>query len=136
MSDAKGGAKGSEMSDAKGGVMSDGDFARRKTVRLTTRGRKSGQARAVTIWFIASGPRAIRVQHVAAKPANWYRNLVATSAVAIDFGDGPIEARGTPITDPAGVASVIAAVRKKYWMAWLIQWLGKPQNAVAAEITW
>jgi deazaflavin-dependent oxidoreductase (nitroreductase family) len=128
MSDAKGGAKG--------GVMSGADFAGRKTVRLTTRGRKSGQARTVTIWFIANGPRSIRVQHVAAKPANWYRNLVATPAVTIDFGDGPIEARGTPITDPAGIAAVIAGVRKKYWMAWLIQWLGKTDAAVAAEITW
>jgi len=116
--------------------MSGGDFARRKTVRLTTRGRKSGQARAVTIWFVANGARAIRVQHVAAKPANWYRNLVATPAVTIDLGDGPIEARGTPITDPAGVTAVIAAVRKKYWMAWLIQWLGKSETAVAAEISW
>lgn len=116
--------------------MSGADFARRKTVRLTTRGRKSGQPRTVTIWFIATGPRTIRVQHVAGKPAQWYRNLVATPAVTVDFGDGPIEATARPIAERAGVEAVIAAVRRKYWTAWLIQLLGKRETAVAAEITW
>jgi hypothetical protein len=44
---------------------------------------------------------------------NWYRNLVATPAVTIDFGDGPIEARAMPITDPAGVADAVAAARQR-----------------------
>ena len=112
------------------------DLAARKTVRLTTRGRKSGQPRTVTVWFVEAGPRRIRVQHVARKPAQWYRNLLADPAVSVDFGAGPIAARATPITDPAAIQAVLAAIRARYWSARLIQWLGRKAAPVAAEITW
>lgn len=113
-----------------------GDLGRRKTLRLTTRGRKSGEPRTVTIWFVAAGPRHIEVQHVATAPAQWYRNLLRDPAVQIDFGDGPIAARATPITDPAAIRDVLARIRRKYWTAPLIQWLGRKSTPVAATITW
>jgi deazaflavin-dependent oxidoreductase (nitroreductase family) len=112
------------------------DLPRRKTVRLTTRGRKSGQPRTVTIWFVVDGPGRVRVQHVAPKPAQWYRNLVVHPDVTVDFGDGPIAARATPITDPAEIRRVLAAVRSRYWTAPIIQWLARRASPVAAEITW
>jgi deazaflavin-dependent oxidoreductase (nitroreductase family) len=114
----------------------DSAFADKKTVRLTTRGRTSGEPRPVTIWFVADGPRRILVQHVTSAPANWYRNLLKHPDVSLDFGEGPIDARATPITDPQRVRQVLAAVRRKYWSAWLVQLLGRKDRAVAAEITW
>ena len=111
-------------------------YASKKTVRLTTRGRSSGQPRPVTIWFVADGPRRILVQHVTRAPANWYRNLLRYPGVTIDFGDGPIEAQAAPITDPHRIGEVLDAVRRKYWSAWLVQLLGRRSNAVAAEISW
>ena len=116
--------------------MSDADFAAKKTVRLTARGRKSGTPRPVTIWFVADGPRRILVQHATGAAANWYHNLVKDPAVTVDFGDGPINARATPITDPERIQQVLAAVRRKYWAAWLIQLLGRRSKALAAEISW
>lgn len=110
--------------------------SRRKTVRLTTRGRKSGQPRTVTIWFVVEAPRRVRVQHVSPTPAQWYRNLLAEPQVTLDFGDGPIAARATPITDAAEIQRVLAAVRQRYWTAPLIQWLGRRATPVAAEIAW
>jgi deazaflavin-dependent oxidoreductase (nitroreductase family) len=111
------------------------DFAARKTVRLTTRGRKSGQPRTVTIWFVAAGPHRIRVQHVSG-PAQWYRNLLADPAVSVDFGDGEIAARATPVHSPDAVQEILAQIRSKYWTARLIQWLGRKTKPVAAEISW
>ena len=116
--------------------MSEADFTAKRTVRLTTRGRKSGAPRTVTIWFVADGPRRILVQHATGAAANWYHNLVKEPAVTIDFGNGPITARATPITDPARIQQVLAAVRRKYWSAWLIQLLGRRSHALAAEISW
>jgi deazaflavin-dependent oxidoreductase (nitroreductase family) len=116
--------------------MSDVDFAAQKTVRLTTRGRKSGAPRTVPIWFVADGPRRILVQHVTRSPANWYRNLLKDPAVSIDFGNGAISARATPITDRERIHQVLNAVRRKYWSAWLVQLLGNRAHAVAAEISW
>jgi deazaflavin-dependent oxidoreductase (nitroreductase family) len=117
-------------------MASDAEFARKKMVRLTTRGRKSGAPRTVPIWFVAAGARTILVQHATSAPANWYRNLVADGTVSVDFGDGPIRAHATPITDAARIGDVLAQVRKKYWSAWLIQRLGRRTTPLAAEITW
>lgn len=111
-------------------------LARLKTVQLTTRGRRSGRPRTVTVWFVASGARRIAVQHASRRPAHWYWNLVAEPAVTLDFGDGPLAARAAPIEDPGRVREVLAQVREKYWAAWLIQLLGRGASPLAAEITW
>jgi deazaflavin-dependent oxidoreductase (nitroreductase family) len=116
--------------------MAEADFAQRKTVRLTTRGRKSGQPRTVTIWFVADGPQRILVQHVSSGPAQWYRNLSKDPAVSLDFGRGSVAARAKPITDRSRIREVIVAVRRKYWTAWLVQLFGNDSKAVAAEISW
>ena len=117
-------------------MASDTSFAAKKTVQLTTRGRKSGTPRTVPIWFVTAGPRTILVQHATSAPAQWYRNLVADGAVTVDFGGGPITAQATPITDPARIRDVLVEVRKKYWSAWLIQLLGRKATPLAAEIRW
>jgi deazaflavin-dependent oxidoreductase (nitroreductase family) len=116
--------------------MTTAGFAARKTVRLTTRGRKTGEPRTVTIWFVADGPRRILVQHATRAQANWYRNLLADPVIVIDFGDGPISARAAPIAARERIQEVLALVRRKYWSARLIQWIGRRSNPVAAEITW
>ncbi|MBX3026679.1 nitroreductase family deazaflavin-dependent oxidoreductase [bacterium] len=112
------------------------DPRRRKTVRLTTRGRKSGQPRTVSLWFVIQGPRTVRVQHASPAPAQWYRNLVADPHVTLDFGDGPIAALARPLTDAEDVQNVLAAIRRRYWTARLIQWLGRRATPIAAEISW
>lgn len=116
--------------------MTADEFAAQKTVRLTTRGRRSGSARTVTLWFVADGPRRILVQHASRARASWYHNLLGDPAVSLDFGAGSISARATPITEPARIQHVLAMVRRKYWTAWLIQLLGRRAQALAAEITW
>lgn len=109
-------------------------FSRRRTVRLTTKGRRSGQSREVTVWFVLDGPHTLLIQHVAKKPAQWYRNLCADPNVVVDFGNWPIEATATPITDRAAVAEVMERVAAKYWTYRLIRLFGNPESAVAARI--
>lgn len=108
-------------------------YARRSTVQLTTVGRTSGQRRTVKIWFVVAGPGRIAVQHVRPPLANWYKNLVKTPAVEVDFGSGPLAARATPVTDRGEINSILAAIRHKYLIAWLLQAFGT-RHAVAAEI--
>lgn len=108
--------------------------AAKRDVRLTTRGRKSGQPRTVTIWFVNSDRDSIYVQHSSRRPAHWYRNLLAEKRVEVDFGDGPLVAEANPITDPAGVREVRRLIRRKYRLAWVFQLLGWGAPSVAAEI--
>jgi deazaflavin-dependent oxidoreductase (nitroreductase family) len=111
------------------------DVGKRKTVKLTTRGRKSGTPRDVTIWFAVAGRRTIHVQHASVPAAQWYKNLLADPRVEVDFGDGPRAARARPLEDPDQVRQVLRRIRRKYWMAWAIQLMGRGAAAVAAEIT-
>jgi len=110
-------------------------YAKRKTITLTTKGRKSGQARAVTIWFAVVAPNEIVVQHASAPVANWYRNLQSDPGVTVDFGDGPIAGAAASITEPAQIAEVLAKIRAKHWLAGpIIQFMGRKAEKVAARI--
>jgi deazaflavin-dependent oxidoreductase (nitroreductase family) len=109
--------------------------AKKKLVRLTTRGRKSGKPRTVEVWFVVADSQSVYVQHASRGPAQWYRNLVQDPGVTLDFGDKPLPARAEPIGEPERVREVLRLIRRKYPMAWLIQLLGVGHRAVAAKIT-
>lgn len=109
-------------------------YARRSTVRLTTRGRRSGRPHTVTIWFVVADQRRLYVQHARGPTADWFKNLRRNPAVDVDLGEGPLPATAREITDPAGVARVLRLIRRKYWFAWVFQVLGMTRQAVAAEI--
>ena len=114
--------------------MSADGWDRKRTVRLTTRGRKSGKQRTVTVWFVPAGPRSVFVQHASRQKAQWYANLSRDPAVTLDFGSGPVSCSAKPIEDPERVRAVLEMVRRKYWTAWLIQLIGRGAQPVAAEI--
>jgi deazaflavin-dependent oxidoreductase (nitroreductase family) len=107
---------------------------RARVVRLTTRGRKSGQPRTVTIWFVAAGPSSIYVQHASRAPAQWFENLRRDPNVSLDFVQGPVQAVAKPIEDPGHIQRVLRLIRRKYLLAWVFQLLGFGRQAVAAEI--
>lgn len=110
-------------------------YANKKSMTLTTIGRKSGQPRSVTVWFVVTGPDEIVVQHATAPVAQWYRNLEQNPEVTVDFGEGPIRGSGEPIRDSAGIADVLRRIRSKHWLAGpLIQFKGRNAEKVAARI--
>lgn len=105
-----------------------------RTLRLTTRGRRSGQPRTVRIWYVEEAPGTYLVQHQSPRPAQWYRNLLSCPDVEIDLGSGARKARAEPITDRDAIDDVLARIRSKYPSAWLFRLLGWRRNAVAARI--
>lgn len=109
------------------------EVAKRRTVRLTTTGRRTGQPRTVKIWFVVTGPREIAVQHVQGDSANWYRNLLRNPGVMVDFGDGPLRGRARPVEVREEIEQIIRRIRRKYPLAWLFQLLGT-SRAVAVRI--
>lgn len=109
--------------------------ARRSTLRLTTRGRRSGEPRTVTVWFVVTGPRTLRVQHVRPDGAHWYRNLCADPAVEIDLGAGPRPGTARPLLERGEIDGVLAAIRRKHWLLAPFVQRGDTSRAVAAEIT-
>lgn len=109
-------------------------YGRRSTLRLTTRGRRSGRLHTVTIWFVVADQQRLYVQHARGPTADWFKNLRKNPAVEVDLGEGPLPATAREITDPAEVARILRQIRRKYWFAWVFQVLGMTRQAVAAEI--
>lgn len=115
--------------------MNASPLPRRRTVQLTTRGRKTGQPRTVRVWYVQTAPDALCVQHSSAAPAHWYKNLLANPEVSVDFGSGPVAARAEPILEPGEIRDVLRRVRRKYPLAFVFQLLGRGRTPAVARIT-
>jgi deazaflavin-dependent oxidoreductase (nitroreductase family) len=101
------------------------EVAREKELRLTVRGRRSGQPRTVTIWFAVDGD-AIAVGSLR-DDRNWIRNTRATSEVEAEIGGrrwtGRIRA-----TEPEEHARIRSAMARKYLPFRIASWLGLGQK--------
>ena len=98
--------------------MSAIDFAaldRHWNCRLTTRGRKTGQERTVTIWF-ALGDGVVFLTGDAKEP-NWLRNARANPDVVVKIGSTRLRGRARVVTDPAEAESVRQRFVRRYLLA-------------------
>jgi deazaflavin-dependent oxidoreductase (nitroreductase family) len=92
------------------------------TLELTTIGRKSGQPRTVTIWFVY-GDR-LYVQSGKDGKTDWYQNLLKTPAVTVKVGEREMQGQAQPVEDPAEAARVHDLFKQKYLSARVMSWFG------------
>lgn len=73
---------------------SDGPFAGRPLLLLTTIGAKSGQRRTTPIMYVPDGERLLVIASNAGAPAHpdWYRNLLAHPQVTVEVGTDTFDA--------------------------------------------
>ena len=100
-------------------------IAPEKQCRLTTRGRRSGQPRSVTIWFVVDGD-AIAVGSLK-NDRNWIRNALANPEVELEIGGRRLAGRLRPTSAPEH-SRVRAAMARKYLAFRIASWLGLGQN--------
>jgi hypothetical protein len=93
------------------------------TLRITTRGRRTGKRHTVPIWFVADGG-TLYLGTLNAK-RDWVRNLTKTPTIELDIGGLRLCGNGRAVTDPAVDARVRELLAAKYWMAWIGSWFGK-----------
>jgi len=98
--------------------------AEASTVALTTIGRKSGEPRTVTIWFVVDAQGRLYVQSGSGGTTDWYQNLRQTPAVSLLIGELEMTARAEPIDDAAEIARVHELYRQKYLRARITGWFG------------
>lgn len=96
---------------------------RQSTVRLTTTGRKSGQPRTATIWFVHDRGK-IYVQAGKGGDTDWFRNLLKYPEVTLDFGSLAVRGRAHPLDDSAEAERVHSLFRQKYLLARVSTWFG------------
>ena len=100
---------------------------------LVTRGRRSGELRAITIWFAAVG-RTIYMLSGGGDAAHWVRNLRADPAVAVHVGGRQLTGRARVVTpDEPADAAAREAIAAKYGTTGLKTWL-RTSLPVAIEL--
>ena len=92
------------------------------TLELTTTGRKSGQPRTVTIWFVVDD--RLYVQSGKEGKTDWYQNVLAKPAVKVKIGDREWTGQARTITDAAETARVHELFTQKYFTARVMSWFG------------
>ena len=95
----------------------------KRSVELTTKGRQSGKPRRVTIWFVHDKGR-IYLQSGKDGKTHWYRNLLKTPEVTLNFGALVVSGRATPVEDPNEVVRVHGLFRSKYVLSRVVSWFG------------
>lgn len=104
-----------------------GRVAREKTVRLATRGRRSGQPRQVTIWFaVVDGAIGLGTLN---DERNWVKNARQAGDVELVFAAGSLRGRFTDVSDPRLHQQIRSAMARKYWPARIASWFGIGQRA-------
>ena len=79
---------------AGGGHLSDGPFARRQVLILTTTGAKSGEKRETPLVYTRDGNDIVIVASMGGAPQNpaWYHNIVANPRVTIEVDGNSVQA--------------------------------------------
>lgn len=104
-----------------------GRVAREKTVRLVSRGRRSGQPRQVTIWFaVVDGAIGLGTLN---EERNWVKNARHAGDVELVFAAGRLRGRFADVTEPQLHRQIRAAMARKYWPARVASWFGIGQRA-------
>jgi hypothetical protein len=102
-------------------------------INITVTGRKSGRAISLPIWFVLEGDK-LYLLPVKGSETQWYENVLKNRSMTIAVGDANVEVKAEPITDGAGVASVVEKFHAKYGVGDVKKYYSKFDVAVTAEL--
>ena len=105
-----------------------GSVAKERTLRLVVRGRKTGQPREATIWFVADGDDLLVGTLDDAR--NWVRNARANTAVEVEVGGRRLRGRFDDAVDEATRERGRSGIAAKYLVARIAGWFGIRQKHV------
>jgi deazaflavin-dependent oxidoreductase (nitroreductase family) len=100
--------------------------------RLTTKGRRSGEPRTVTIWFVAEPGRILLTG--GAEGPQWSRNLRADPEVELQIGREKLHGRARVIDDPDEGDAIRDRFVHKYLLARLSRLFGGYTRSVPVVV--
>lgn len=101
--------------------------------RITVRGRRTGEPRTTTVWFVAA-PGRIYLAGGKENP-QWCRNLRADGRVTVQVGRERFPGRARVVDDPAAAGAIRDRFVGKYLLARLSRPFGGYRESVAVEVT-
>jgi deazaflavin-dependent oxidoreductase (nitroreductase family) len=100
--------------------------------RITVRGRRTGQPRSTTVWFVAE-PGRILLAGGRDEP-QWCRNLRANGEIGLEIGGERLTGRARVVDDPAAAGAIRDRFVRKYLLARLSRLFGGYTHSVAVEV--
>src|SRR6476620_7612572 len=90
------------------------EVAGRQTTVLTHYGRKTGNPREVTIWFVLDGDKL----YIGTANVNrhWVKNVQKTPRVELTIGGETFRGTAQFLSDRTEHECAMTAIRRKYWM--------------------
>ena len=101
--------------------------------RLTTTGRKSGDPRSVTIWFVLDGP-TLYLTGSAGGP-HWCKNVAANGEIGVEIAGERFRGNARVVEDEQDASAVRDRFVRKYKLARLSRLFGGYTQSVAVEAT-
>jgi deazaflavin-dependent oxidoreductase (nitroreductase family) len=100
--------------------------------RISVRGRRTGEPRTTTVWFVAE-PGRILLAGGKENP-QWCRNLRADGSITVQIGRDRFSGRGRVVDDPAAASAIRDRFVRKYLLARLSRLFGGYRSSVAVEV--
>lgn len=101
--------------------------ATERELRLIAPGRKSGQPRAVTIWFVVLDDGTIGLGTLN-EDRNWVRNARHAGRVELEVGGARLRGQFADVRDPERHGRIRKAMARKYWPFRIASWVGIGQR--------
>jgi len=108
-------------------------LSRSSEITISVTGRKSGRSISIPIWFVSEDDK-LYLLPVKGSDTQWYMNVLKNPMMRIDARGADAEVKVVPVTDAAGVSSVVEKFRAKYGAGDVKKYYSKFDVAVVAEI--
>jgi hypothetical protein len=108
-------------------------LARDREIKISVIGRKSGHEISRPVWFVLEGEK-LYLLPVQGSETQWYQNLLRNPWIRVSTRSAEAEFRGTPITDPKVVPSVVEKFRDKYGARDVKKYYSKFDVAMVADL--
>jgi deazaflavin-dependent oxidoreductase (nitroreductase family) len=108
-------------------------LARASEINLTVKGRKSGRAISIPVWFVLDNDQ-LDLLPVSGSDTQWYKNVLKNPAIGVEVGRQKAELQAVPATDAREVASVVEKFRKKYGAGDVKKYYSKLDVAILAQL--
>ena len=108
-------------------------LSRYREIKISVTGRNSGRTISIPVWFVLEGEK-LYLLPVQGSDTQWYKNVLKSPSFRIDAGGTEAKLQAVPITDAAGVSSVVKKFREKYGAGDVKKYYAKFDVAVFAQM--
>jgi hypothetical protein len=108
-------------------------LARDREIKISVIGRKTGRVVSRPVWFVLEGDK-LYLLPVEGSDTQWFQNLLRNPWLRVSTRSAEADFKGTPITDPKEVQSVVEKFRQKYGAGDVKKYYSKFDVAVVVNL--